>query len=569
MDDSQPPRVSQSGAVGGHNIQIGSASGDVIVLLDRLVYRLEFLAPVTAPRAMSRSQRRQPSYLLDPQREIVKYRPRPEVEIALAEWLDEPTDDVSVLWLSGPGGQGKTRLAGRVATDRHVRGWAVAQATERSFRLRAGVEREPLTAGQPLLVVVDYAERWRLELLVELVEGLPLDFPERRVRVLMLARPGPSLWDGVAAELDKIGVDLAQPIVLGEFAVDRDEAFREAAVAFTEQIAPGRPIPSPPENLTDSSFASVLVLHMAALSAVCAGDAGETVPYPEDLSGYLLHHERRGWTAAARCDTTTAATIETTAWLATLFGPAVGVQAALALLQQARITDGATGAARLLAQYEQLYPPIRTAVQGKAGWEAEVATLQPLRPDRLGEDFVGTYLCDRPHAAKMLTNLLGHHEGIVGSGIAGLRRCLAVVAAAAARHAAAQEMLWAILRTRPTLATLAGALVLQTVVDAAPDDVADAVDRALPIDCSAELLAVAVDLAKRLLVALPADATPDERANRLNRLRDRDLVWRKSRIIQREEYELDDLRTKFRLHGRTREHLVQAYIEYLRHVGLE
>ena len=148
--------VLQSGSVGGHNIQIGSASGDVVVLLDRPAYRLEFLSPVVAAPVVSRSQRRQPSHLLDPQHEVVPYRPRPDIEDQLATWLDDPADDVSVLWLSGPGGQGKTRLAGHVATGRYGSGWAVAQAVEGRPRLRAGAVGEPLAEGQRLLVVVDY-----------------------------------------------------------------------------------------------------------------------------------------------------------------------------------------------------------------------------------------------------------------------------------------------------------------------------------------------------------------------------------------------------------------------------
>ncbi|MGH3614072.1 MAG: hypothetical protein ACRDRK_16065, partial [Pseudonocardia sp.] len=110
------PGPSMSGSVGGHNIQIGSAAGDVVILLDRPMYRLEFLTPTGARLGVvPRSQRRKPSYLLDPQREAVPYRARPVDEAAIAGWLDEPSEDVSVLWMSGPGGQGKTRLAGHVA----------------------------------------------------------------------------------------------------------------------------------------------------------------------------------------------------------------------------------------------------------------------------------------------------------------------------------------------------------------------------------------------------------------------------------------------------------------------
>ena len=509
-----------SGSVGGHNIQIGSAAGDVVILLDRPAYRLEFLVPPKArARVVPRSQRRQPSYLLDPQREVVPYQPRPVAEAALGAWLDEPSEDVSVLWVSGPGGQGKSRLAGRMASDRCAAGWAVAQAVERGPKLRAGSVREPLADGQALLVVVDYAERWPLDVLALLVENLPFDFPARRVRVLLLARPGSGVWDTVAAVLDRAGVvDLAEPVVLGDFAADRAAAFTDAAAAFTREVAPGRPLPEPPADLAASVYGSALDLHMAALAGVCAADADEAAPSHHDLSAYLLKHERRAWTAAAGGDLAVAAVIETTACLATLFGPTAGHGAAVALLRQAAVADGDADAARLLADHERLYPPVRSEVVGSAATGVvEVATLQPVRPDRFGEDFVGTYLHDRPHGVELLTKLVTDDAEMAPGGALGLRRCLIVLAAAAARHAAARGTLWSILGSRPSLTQEGGAPVLRAVVDYAPDDMADAVHRALP-SYSTDLLRPAADLARRLTDALPADAAPEQRANRLDAL---------------------------------------------------
>ncbi|MGH3568804.1 MAG: hypothetical protein ACRDRH_22810, partial [Pseudonocardia sp.] len=526
------PGPSMSGSVGGHNIQIGSAAGDVVILLDRPMYRLEFLTPTEArPGAVPRSQQRKPSYLLDPQREVVPFRARPVDEAAIAGWLDEPSEDVSVLWMSGPGGQGKTRLAGHVATDRHTGGWAVAQAVQREPRLRAGSVRAPLADGQALLVVVDYAERWPLELLVHLVANLPFDFPAHRVRVLMLARPGPGVWGTVAAELDRAGVDLAEPVVLGEFAADRAAAFSDAAAAFVREVAPGRALPLPPADLDDPAFGSVLDLHMAALAGVCAAGDGEAVPGGHDLSGYLLRHEGRAWTAAAGGDLAAAAVIETTAWLATLFGPTTGHRPAVALLRRAALADADADAARRLADHERLYPAVRSEVIGSAvTGTVEVTTLQPVRPDRFGEDFVATYLRDRPHAVELLTTLATGDSAVPGDAL-GLRRCLIVLAAAAARRVAAREALWSILRSRPALVLVGGAPVLRAVVDHAPDTVADAVDRALP-QYSTELLRLAADLAERLIATLPPDTPPQQRAYRLDVLGNRlsDLGWREDAL---------------------------------------
>ncbi len=64
--------------IGGHNIQIGSTTGDVVILLDRPDYRLEFLTPTPPePTQLTARARRQPSYLLDPQHQVVPYTPDP------------------------------------------------------------------------------------------------------------------------------------------------------------------------------------------------------------------------------------------------------------------------------------------------------------------------------------------------------------------------------------------------------------------------------------------------------------------------------------------------------------
>ena len=55
----------------GHNIQIGAAGGDVVILMYRPDYRLEFLSPVPLDELRIPSHQRKPSYLLDPQRQIV------------------------------------------------------------------------------------------------------------------------------------------------------------------------------------------------------------------------------------------------------------------------------------------------------------------------------------------------------------------------------------------------------------------------------------------------------------------------------------------------------------------
>jgi hypothetical protein len=293
-------RLEVGGFVGGHNIQIGSVSGDITLILDRPGYRLELLGP-SPPRRIPRSQRL-PSHLLDAQREVVPYRPRPADQQALTQWRDDGSEPVSVLLLHGPGGQGKTRLAGWLATDSHAAGWTVARAVDKSGPVRPAAATAPADGQErPLLVVADYAERWPLAPLVQLVDNIVFDYPGRQVRVLLLARPQTGFWDDVRAELARSGAELADPLPLGRFTAapgGGQQAFGEAAAAFQAAMELARGLVAAPGWLTPADYGSPLMLHMAALAAVCAGQDDTPVPGRDDLSAFLLDHERRYWRSA-------------------------------------------------------------------------------------------------------------------------------------------------------------------------------------------------------------------------------------------------------------------------------
>lgn len=152
------------------------------------------------------------------------------------------------------------------------------------------------TAKQPLLVVVDYAERWPLTVLVQLVDNGVFDYPDRQVGVLLLARPQAGFWNDVHAELSRSGADLADPLPLGRFTVTADEgeqAFGQAATAFQAAMELDRRPVTVPGWLTQSEYGSPLTVQMTALAAVCAGHDEMPVPGRDELSAFLLEHERR------------------------------------------------------------------------------------------------------------------------------------------------------------------------------------------------------------------------------------------------------------------------------------
>ncbi len=321
--------------IGGDNIQIGAVAGSVVIMHDRPAYRLVVLTPGNQLPVVPDWQQ-QPSYLLDAQRQVVPFRPRSrDAELAtLTAWRDDSSARVSLRLVHGPGGQGKTRLASRFASHAHAAGWMVAQAVDKHPGLRGRLNHElnlSSVSGMGLLVVVDYAERWRLPVLVQLVGDLVVDDADRQVRVLLLARPGQRWWEDLRSELGRSCVEVAEPLELGPFAkpgVERIGAFDQAVEAFTQALgAPAARIP-PPRDVAHPDYGTPLVLHMAALAAVCAHRDGEAVPGREELSAFLLEHERRGWArvaaslaADARYGAISVDALERTVLVATLFGP--------------------------------------------------------------------------------------------------------------------------------------------------------------------------------------------------------------------------------------------------------
>lgn len=397
------------GVANGPVVQAGVIHGGVHFLLSGPDYALEFREePIGASRPLARSS---PSYLLDARSEIVPFRPRLHEQERLRTWRDA-SDDLSVMLVHGRGGQGKTRLAAHFARESFELRWAVADARRAQGRASAAPP-DRMTADQPVLVVVDYADHWADDRLPEMVSQLATERGRGKTRVLLLARSADQWWYNASSKLDPL-TPLEDPLRLGGFA-DNDlcVAFAEAVEAFQRELGvPQATIPMP-----DSAFeseVSPLVLHMSALAATCANREHIPVPARRDLSQFLLHRERRYWADQAPL-------IEQVAFIATLFGPFETTAAARPLLRVARVADGEADADRILRIYQRLYPPGRREV------------LPPIRPDRFGEDFIANMM-NLPLNAELVSELVSELDRNRHANWPSLERCLTVLGAAGQRQ---------------------------------------------------------------------------------------------------------------------------------------
>jgi len=407
-DDRVSTHQLLAGVVAGRNIvQIGQVHGDVHFHGVREVYRLN---PWPRPAAVTGARAR-PSRLLAARHAVVPFdagRRREQLD-RLTAWRDESASSrTSVLLVHGPGGQGKTRLAGYFADQSRQAGWRVV-AAEQGLPRSVG----PLpSAGQPenvatqaipgVLVVLDYAERWPAQDLLVLMEDL-LAMPVA-VRLLLLVRPAGPWWQGLAHELSKRDVTAGAvrlPALAGA-QTDRRAVFTAARDAFAAALdVPNPETINAPAALDDDRFDLVLTVHMAALVAVherhLRRDDTDTRPGvdadPVALAEYLLDRERSYWQEVhrTRVVATDPDTMARATYVATLTRP-LPRDDGVAVLCRTNAVYAPDLAARVLDDHARCYPP---------GTAATV--LEPLYPDRLGEDFLAlqTPLLPDTHTAAL------------------------------------------------------------------------------------------------------------------------------------------------------------------------
>lgn len=449
----------------------------------------------------------QPSRLLNAGNRVVRFTGRERELAELAAWRDGSAA-MAVRLVHGGAGQGKTRLAHRFAELAHVAGWITVRARHsrdavvQPLEVAAG---NALVKVKPLLVVVDYAERWPLSDLLALLLDRRLH-AGRALRVLLLARPLGTWWDALTYRLSEaLGVraDSTELAPLDATRIDPREVYEVARMCFAQALGIADPVHTAP--VLTGSF---LTVHMTALAHVLAVRRGETPPTdPAQLSAYLLSRERSHWQSMYDNDRRVESTPQ-------VLGRAVYVAAltrsldyasAVPVLRAVSVVDGAEDAGRVLGDHAMCYPP----------HDADTV-LEPLYPDRLAEDFValqtpghavGGFRPD-PWAAGALGALLAHDARSAGTALP-----LLIEAARRWPHLAAHQLL-PVLRDRPQIAIEAGAAALSAIASASavPLDVLVAIESVFPPEPPADLHAGVAAITERLVSELKGHTDDPVRA---------------------------------------------------------
>ncbi|GAB4051452.1 tetratricopeptide repeat-containing protein [Catellatospora paridis] len=462
----------------------GLIGADLHVFQDRgPVYVLTSHRPAPPPDPAGLSE--QPSRLLNARHRVVPFSGRDDELARLRRWRDGR--GMSAMWLHGPGGAGKTRLAAEFADMSAAAGWKVVDARHGPGAVIPPPGSQDLTLDNAagLLMVVDYADRWPLTHLAWLMSNAIL---HRGVptRLLLLARSAYT-WQAVRSLVEELDGDV-HDLPLGPLPTDRERMFRAARDAFAGRYGVAPETIAVPARLNDPEFGLTLTVHMAALVAVdekLRGSAKDVAAGdPAALSVYLLDREFRHWSRLheSRVDGaefgTAPSEMTRLVFTAALTG-ATPYDSAVRILRPLELPGHPD---RLLADHARCYPP------------AEPATvLEPLYPDRLAEDFLALTLPghpahghqSRPWAPSTVATLV-HNGATTYAG-----RALTFLAAAAApgRWPHVAGHLATLLRGAPELALAGGSATLTALADIEDLDpaVLAALDPLLPERAQADL----------------------------------------------------------------------------------
>ncbi|MGL5823916.1 MAG: ATP-binding protein [Nocardioides sp.] len=372
-----------------------------------------------------------PSALLAAHHELVEFVGRTNERAELASWL-AAEDNYAIHLVTGPSGQGKSRLALQTAREAQAAGWLVVTARH---LLDGGVvdsdfpKHEEPKQCVGVLVLVDYADRWPTKDLYQLLADHRLHSGNAPVRALLIGRSG-DFWASqrdVLAAMARASMSRSTLAALGQSEVeDRKRAFVTAVTAFclhplvgAGELDPGMVLE--PANLHTVEFSSVLSVHLAALAGVLSArdsnipsEQPDLTTDPAAASRYLIRRELRSWDrlrAAGvinplRCSDRAMAR---TVFVATLVrGLSDGDATKLMTSIEGQIGESARCA---IDDHSRCYPSPNPAMR-----------LEPLLPDRLGEDFIAAIVPGDDSVVDLAESLADLADPAVGNIIAHLLR---------------------------------------------------------------------------------------------------------------------------------------------------
>ncbi|MFP8959087.1 tetratricopeptide repeat protein [Streptomyces nanhaiensis] len=351
---------------------------------------------------------RSPAMLLRADAEVVTFHGRERELRELRDWCEHDPQTFSVRVVTGPAGQGKTRLARRLTDELRGQGWVTGHLrTSLRDRDVPADKLSSLDTALPLLLVIDYADS-RPNLVRRVVEHLRTT--RHPTRVLLLARADGS-WrqDGLGAAyaeeiLARAPVTALAPLAPATESQEARAALYTGAVTDFARLLdrlpdfPGRPKAGwgvlaralrPPRDLADEEYACALTLLTRALTALLQHGTAHVTRSPDDSAAVLLRHEQRYWMRSARDHAgrldgvppdSLNETLHTAVAVATLCGAADQAEAVATLRGvlglPVRTVEG------VAAWLRSLYPPEQDRYWGA------------LRPDRVGEHHVCRVLFD-------------------------------------------------------------------------------------------------------------------------------------------------------------------------------
>ncbi|WP_215455431.1 serine protease [Streptomyces sp. ATCC 21386] len=340
-----------------------------------------------------------PISLLRPEAAAVRFHGRETTLRDLADWRNSAAD-ASVRLLTGPGGQGKTRVGLEAVREAERAGWTAGFLADRADpRALSGLS----ALDTPLLLVVDYAETRRSQL-DELLDVLGPSGPAHQrhpVRLLFLARKAGPWWSRLQAHEHfprDAGVSPLPP--LEPTAALRAVAVSDAMAGLGERLAalyPGQSArkamrAAVPPSVAEDRYSGALNLQMAVLVALLQAVDPVRVTSGERDEAVLLRHEQKVWWRTAGSHGIGGLSLfeyRRMVAAATLC-PADDEQQALDILSRLR-PKGPTR--------EPAAPPPDSAACGRwlSGlYPSEDDYWGPLQPDRLGEYLLGDVLAEDP-----------------------------------------------------------------------------------------------------------------------------------------------------------------------------